>query len=108
MDQDHLVVSLRELDMFLEDLQLVALILVQTDLADPKHALALEEIRNDREHFSGETQVLGFLRIDAEPGVVGDAVLRGSLGFGIREHREVVVETLCDSNGRSPPRTPAR
>ena len=79
MDQDHLVVIGGELEVGFEDLELVAAVLVQADLADPEDALALEELGDDVEDLAGEDGILGLLRIDAEPGVVGDAVLGGPL-----------------------------
>ena len=94
VNQNHLVVGLRKIEVFLEDLQFVARVLVESDLPDAQHGLAFEEIGNDREHFSSETKILRFLGVDAEPGMVGDAVLRGSCRFGFGQSPEVVVETL--------------
>ena len=80
--------------MCVEDLELVARVLVEADLADPEHALAREELRDELDDLAREDRVLRLLRIDAEPGVVADAVLRRPLRLEVGELAEVVVEAL--------------
>ena len=65
VNQDELVVILRQLHMLLKDHQLIAAVLVQTNLADAQHAGLVQKTRNERDHLVRQLRVLGLLRIDA-------------------------------------------
>ena len=92
--EDHLVVLHREGDVLLEHLHLIARVLVEADLADAEHRRGLQEFRDQREDVGGERHVFGFLGVDAQPGVMRQAVLGGALGLMLRQLAEVVVEAV--------------
>ena len=94
MHEDHLVVVGGQLEVGLKDLQLVSTVLVETDLADAEHVRPIEEVGDEIDDLPCEDRILRLLGVDAEPGVVGDAVLGGPLRFGVGQDGEVVEEAL--------------
>ncbi len=78
----------------MEDGRLVARVLVQPDLADPKHAGPVEELGDHGDHLARQSDVLGLLGIDAQPRVVRDAVGGGAAGLVVGQLAEVVAESL--------------
>jgi hypothetical protein len=65
--------------MFQEDGRLVLGVLVKADLSDPKDIGLAEKLRDHRDHFSRQADVLRFFGIDAKPSVVLDTELCGPL-----------------------------
>ena len=59
-----------------------------------------EELGDERHHLAGETGIVGFLRVDAEPGVMGDAEFGRALRLVIGELAEVVVETSAEERSK--------
>ncbi len=94
VDEDELVVIDGELDVFLEDEDFVAGILVETDFSDAEHVGFLEELGDDGEDFSGEGDVFGLFGVDAEPGEMREPELGGAFGFVVGELAEIVAETF--------------
>ena len=77
-----------------EDLHLVARIFIESNLADAEHARTIEKLWDERDDFAREDGIFRFLRIDAEPGVMSNAVLRGALGLEVGELPEVVLKSF--------------
>lgn len=94
VDQNRQIVIECELDVFFENFQLVAGIFVQSDLTDAEHGGRSEKLRDDAHHFAGETGVVRFFRIDAEPAKMFDSVFRGALGLVFGELAEIVVKSF--------------
>ena len=94
VDEDELVVARGEVNVFFEDGDFVAGILVEADFADAENGGAFEERRDEMEDVFGEGDVFGFLRVDAEPGVVLEAEFGGAFGFVFGELEEVIVEAI--------------
>ena len=72
----------------------VARVLVQPDLADAQHVGPVEELGQHGDHLAGEGDVLGLLGVDAQPGVVADAVVGRALRLPLGELAEVVAEAV--------------
>jgi hypothetical protein len=94
VNEDELVVARGEVNVFFEDGDFVAGIFVEADFADAEDVRAFEKRRDEMEDVFGEGDVFGFLRIDAEPGVVLEAKFGGALGFVLGELEEVIVEAV--------------
>src|SRR5262249_33509686 len=54
----------------------------------------VEELRDHLDDIARQRDILRFLGVDAEPGVVANAELRGPLGFNLSEMSEVVAEAF--------------
>ena len=94
MNKNKLVAILCKGKVLFQDGHLVLRVLVQADFTDAQHVVGLHELRNDAEYLGGEADIFGFLRIDAQPTVVVDAVLRGASRFCLGELAEIVPEAL--------------
>ena len=68
----------------------------------------VEKLGDHGDDLARQLDVLGFLGVDAQPGVVLDAELRGPLRLDLGEVAEVIAKALGASRDRSRPRTPAR
>ena len=77
-----------------EDGRLVLRVLVEADLADAEHAGLVEELGDHRDDFARERDVLRFLGVDAQPGVMLDAAPAGALRLELGELPEVVAEAV--------------
>ena len=62
---------------------------------------SIEELGDELDHLARQRDVLGLLGVDAEPGVMLDAVLGGTLRLDIDQVPEVVGE--ADADERSNP-----
>ena len=80
--------------MLLKDGRLVARVLVQADFADAEDVRLVEELGDQRDDLARQRDVLGLLGVDAQPGVVLDAELRGALRLDLGEMAEVIAEAL--------------
>jgi hypothetical protein len=81
VDEDELVVLHREVDVLLEHLELVARVAVEADFADAEDVgLRARNSGIIASTSRGEAEVLGLLRVDAEPGEMRQEKLRGARG----------------------------
>ena len=92
--EHHQVARGCKFEMRFEDLHLVARIFIESNLADAEHARTIEKLWDERDDFAREDGIFRFLRIDAEPGVMSNAVLRGALGLEVGELPEVVLKSF--------------
>ena len=69
-------------------------VLVEADLADAEHVGLVEELGDDGDDFARQLDVLGFLGVDAQPGVMADAELGGPLRLDLGEMAEVIAKAL--------------
>ena len=83
VDEDELVVTGGDVDLFLEDGDLVAGVLVEADLANAQDAGVVQEGGDQLDDVAGEGDVFGLLGVDAEPGVVVDSVSGGSFRLDV-------------------------
>ena len=49
-----------------------------------------QQRRNQLDHLAGERNVFRFLRIDAQPGAVGDSVAAGAERFDVEELMKII------------------
>jgi hypothetical protein len=94
MHQDQLAMLRRQVDVFEEDGRLVLRVLVQADLADPQDAGVIEELGDHLDDLARQPDVLGLLRVDAEPGMMRDLVEPRAVPLELDELAEVVAEPL--------------
>ncbi len=93
-ESEWLVVLDRQLHVFQEHRRFVLGVFVQSDLTDPQHAGTIEELRDHRDDFARQRDVLGFLGVDAQPTVMLDAKLSRSFGVDRGELFEVIAKTV--------------
>ena len=93
MDENGKITVEGELDMFLEDGEFAAGVLVQADFSDSKDGGFVEKFRDDRHDLTGKSRVFSFLWIDAEPAEMGDSVFGRALWFVVGELAVVVEES---------------
>ena len=96
-----------KLHMLLEDFGLVGGVFVEADFADAQDRGAAEESGDFGEDFAGFAEVFGLLGIQADPAVMLDAELCGTLRLGLGK-LAVIVDEPGGRVGRSRPRTRAR
>ncbi len=60
----------------------------------PSNVGPVEELGDDGQHFLRQREVLGLLRIEAEPRIVRQAVTRGPLRLVLGELAKVIVKAL--------------
>ena len=94
MHENQLVVLHREVDVLLEDVEFIARIAVQTDFADAEDVRLREELGDHREHIGSESEVFGFLGVDAEPGKMRQEKFRGARRLILRELAKIVTEAV--------------
>ena len=92
VNPDQLIVSDGQIDLFFEGREFVAGIFVETDFADAEHGGSVEKLGDERYDLSGHDQIVRFLRIHADVGVVVDEILGRPGRFEGGEVGEVVVE----------------
>ena len=68
--------------------------LVQADFADAQHVGLVEKLGQQGDHLAGEGDVFGLLGVDADPGVVANAVVGRAFRLPLGELPEVVVEAV--------------
>ena len=92
--EHHEIMLRRKREVRVENLKFIARVLVQSDFTDAQHRLALQELWNERDDFARKHWVFRFFRINAEPCVMANAVLRSALRFEVGELAEVIEEAL--------------
>src|SRR5690606_16196015 len=90
VDENQLAVLHREVDVGLEHSHFIARIPVQPNLTDAENVRSVEKLGNHLEHGACESEVLGLLRIEAEPAIMRQAEFRGACRF-VRSQLPVVV-----------------
>ena len=99
----QLIVPGRKINVPLQHFDFISAVLVQADFADAQYGGAIQEIRNDREDIVGKFEVLGFLRVDAQPAEVrGRPNLAARLGSCSVNWQKIIVKTIR-RNWRSKP-----
>ena len=94
VDENLLVGLHGQLDVLQKHGRLVARVLVEPDLADAQHARPVEKLRDHRDHFARQRDVLRLLGVDAQPGEMLNAVPAGPLRLERRELLEVVAKPV--------------
>ncbi len=94
VDQDLLVVPDGQFHVLKKDGRFVLRILVQSDLADSQDVGAVQKLRDHRQHFARERNVLSFLRVDAQPSEVLNPELSGTLGLRLGQLPKVIAKTI--------------
>ena len=74
----------------------------------PRTSGAVEKLGDHRDHLARKRDILGLLGVDAEPGVMLDAVSGGPLRLVLGQLAKIVAKAFRRPSGRIPPRTPAR
>src|SRR5437016_7662156 len=92
MDQYHLIEPSSQIHMQFEDLNLIARILIQSNLADAKHVVRAEEFRNESQNFFGQFYILRLLGINAKPAKMGQTKFGSSLRLMLGELTEIIIE----------------
>ena len=94
VDENHLVLSRREVHVHFQHLHFIARIFVQPDFANPEHVGFVEEFGDQRDDVRGQFDVLGFLRVNAQPGEMRQSELRGAIRLMLGQLAEVIVEAV--------------
>ena len=94
MDEDELIVFYRELDVLLEDLELVARVAIEADLADAENVGLSQKFRDHREDIRREGEVFGFLGVDAQPGEMREEKFRGAGRLVLGDLAEIIAKTV--------------
>ena len=93
MDEDRQVAVHCELDVFLKDGEFIAGIFVEADLTDTKHRRAIQKLRDKCHHLACKHRIVSLLRVDAQPTIMLDAVLRRTLRFVVGQLPEVIKKS---------------
>ena len=72
----------------------LARVLVEADLADAEHVGLLQILGNQGDDFARQLDVLRFLGVDAQPGIMADAEQGGPFRLDLGEMAEVIAEPL--------------
>ena len=94
MNEDHLIVAGRQINMFLQNLHFVPAVLVEPNLTDPEYGWSIQKFRDDCDHFFRELYILRFFRVDAEPREMRKAEFCGALRFMFRELAKIIIKSM--------------
>lgn len=94
MNENLLMVTNSQIDMFEKDRCFVARIFIETDFADPEHVRFVEKFWDHRDDFAREADVFSFFGVNTKPGVVLNAERCGSFGFEVGELSKIVAKAF--------------
>ena len=80
--------------MFAKNRGFVFCVFVEADFADAQHAGAVDEFGDHGDHFPRQRDVLGFLGVDAQPGVMLNPRPAGPRRFEFGQLAKVIAKTV--------------
>src|SRR4051812_37088828 len=94
MNQNHLVVFGREVDMLFQDFYLIAAVLIESYFTDTQYGGLVQKFWNQFQDIVRQVDVFRFLGIDAKPAVVRQSKFGCPLWFMLCQLAEVIVKSL--------------